>query len=77
MKRQTDRSDNFRNEAGAYFEKDRNSMEGYYHFCDGRQRNAIPNIWKHDANAWLEIEMGAVTKRIWIAYCPICGKNLD
>ena len=74
MKRTTIKSDHFRNKYGAYFEKDAESVEGYYHFCDGLIREYVPVIWRHDIHTFL---IQNDNSRMYIKFCPLCGKQLD
>lgn len=71
--RHLDKSRQYRNDAGALFIKDADSMEGYYHFCDWIQEKYMPHIWKHDCHAW--IYLGEESH--YIHYCPLCGKSMD
>ena len=74
--RHLDRSIQYRNAAGALFIKDADSMEGYYHLCDGRIEKYIPEIWKHDISSWLYLGNNREYST-WIKFCPICGKSLE
>ncbi len=65
--------DGFRNEAGAYFEKDPKSAEGYYHICDDIRRDAMPEIWRHDCHTWIYLG----DHKQYIRYCPLCGKSME
>lgn len=67
--------DNFRNENGAYFERDIKSEESYLHFCDHIQKKYMPEIRRHDIHTYLYID--GSTKGLSITYCPLCGKCLD
>ena len=71
--RKTIKGINYRNSYGAYFEKDANSEEGYFHFCDQYQREYVPIIWEHDVNSIMFVG----NEKIHINYCPLCGKRLD
>lgn len=72
-KRESYKGMGYRNTHGAYFEKDVNTEEGYFHFCDQYRRDCVPVIWKHDISSVLI----AGSERIHINYCPLCGKKLD
>ncbi len=69
----TNKAINYRNTHGAYFEKDAESNEGFYHFCDHIERKYMPEIWQHDIKSVLFIG----TEKLTIKFCPICGKCLD
>ena len=73
MDRHLDKTRQCRNDAGAPFIKDADSMESYYHFCDGIQEKYMPHIRKHDCHAWIYLG----NELQYIRFCPLCGKSMD